>query len=66
MLLSIFDFFVFVEIYCCTVRVFCLIDCYFNAFIGFGVMFCIYVFFLHCLKNGQKCEQYSYVFLAKM
>ena len=44
---------------------FCIIHCYFNAFIGFCVVFCIYEHVLNIFlgmsgKMSQKCEQFSY------
>ena len=53
------------EVNFCIVGVFCIINCYFNAFIGLCVFFFIYehilkICFCILYKMSQKCEPFSY------
>ena len=61
---SICDKLCCLEVYVCIFGVVCIVNCYFNAFLGFCVIFniCddILKMFSHYWKHAQKCEQCSY------
>ena len=52
---NMFDIFGMLEINLCIFGVFCIINCYFYAFIGFCVIFCIYIYiyiyYFKCILN---------------